>query len=109
MWNNLTNLGLGLDVVVSATPLYKNGILIGATSIFRNVTEIKRMNEELERLRYFADYLQEKLALQQDLPEGFKSIVGSSKNLRDAISKAMKASRSDITVLILGETGTGKT
>ena len=66
------------------------------------------MNEELERMRYFADYLQEQLALQQDLPEGFKSIVGSSKNFRDTVSRAMKASRSDITILILGETGTGK-
>ncbi len=100
--------GLGLDIVVSATPLYKNGVLIGVTSVFKNVTEIKRLNEELERMRYFADYLQEQLALQQDLPEGFKNIVGSSKNFRDTVSRAMKASRSEITVLLLGETGTGK-
>ncbi len=38
----------------------------------------------------------------------FDSIIGSSKSLHDAISLAQKAAPTDATVLLLGETGTGK-
>ncbi|SER39738.1 sigma-54-dependent transcriptional regulator [Pedobacter rhizosphaerae] len=38
----------------------------------------------------------------------FETIIGSSKALKDAISLAKKVSQTDTTVLLLGETGTGK-
>ncbi len=38
----------------------------------------------------------------------FDSILGSSKQIADAISLARKVSQTDTTVLLLGETGTGK-
>ena len=97
-----------IDIVVNSVPLYNNGVLVGAVSVFRNITEIKRLNEELERMKYFTNYLRKQLDLEKKAPEGFKNIIGSNKRFRDLIQKAMKASRSDITVLISGETGTGK-
>ena len=94
---------VGIDIVVNSVPLYKEGALVGAVTIFRNVTEIKRLSEELERMRHFTDHLQEQL-----FPEEFKDIIGSNKSFRNMLHRAIKASRSDITVLIQGESGTGK-
>ncbi len=99
---------IGIDVVVNSVPLYNDGEFVGAVSVFRNVTEIKRLNEELNRLKYFADYLQKRLELENTPPDAFKDIVGSNRYFQEIMKKAMKASRSDITVLISGETGTGK-
>jgi two-component system NtrC family response regulator len=39
---------------------------------------------------------------------GFESIIGTDKSIRAAINLAEKVSKSDTTVLLLGETGTGK-
>jgi DNA-binding NtrC family response regulator len=39
---------------------------------------------------------------------GFESIIGTSKQIRDAIEIARKVAITDATVLLLGETGTGK-
>ncbi len=92
-----------IDIVVNSVPLYKDGVLVGAVSIFRNITEIKRLSEELERMKHITDHLHEHL-----FPEEFKDIIGSNKSFRNMLYRAIKASRSDITVLIQGESGTGK-
>lgn len=55
--------------------------------------------------------LKEKVAKLQDLvnsKSGFEDIVAISKKMRGVIDKAHAASASDIPVLIVGETGTGK-
>ena len=43
-----------------------------------------------------------------DKKHSFSSIIGSSKGLRDVIELAKRVSKTDTTVLLLGETGTGK-
>lgn len=96
-------LRLGLDIIVTSIPLYKNGVLKGAVSVFKNITMVKRLSEELDRMKNITSYLHE-----QVFPEQFKDIIGSNKNFRDTISRALKASNSEVTVLIQGETGTGK-
>jgi PAS domain S-box-containing protein len=101
-------LKLGIDIVASCNPIYKNGILAGVASIFKNVTEIKKLNEELSRIKSYASYLQEELDRRTTLPAEFKAIVGKSGNFLEALARAAKASRSDVTVMLRGETGTGK-
>ncbi|MDD5170140.1 MAG: sigma 54-interacting transcriptional regulator [Syntrophales bacterium] len=101
-------LGVGIDIIASCTPIYKNDVLIGATTVFKNVSEIKHMSEELERLHHFNDYLQEQLDLKRNFPREFNNIIGNNKVFRDMLSRAIKASQSDITVLLRGDTGTGK-
>lgn len=46
--------------------------------------------------------------LQKELPGEFKGMIGNSPKFRNILSRAMVAANSDITVLIQGETGTGK-
>src|SRR5438034_4564064 len=52
----------------------------------------------------------ENLALREDIDRAsmFEEIVGSSASLRDVLAQVAKVAPTDSTVLILGETGTGK-
>jgi len=100
-------LKLGIDVIVNSTPIFKDGAMSGVVSVFRNVTTIKKLSEQLELMRDYQDYLQEQL-IKKILPEEFKGIIGNNTKFRNMLTRAMTAARSDITVLIQGETGTGK-
>lgn len=100
-------LKLGIDIIVNSTPIFKNGKLTGVVSVFRNVTTIRNLSEQLEKMIDYKDYLQEQL-LKKVLPEEFKGIIGDNTKFRSMLAKANIAAQSDITVLIQGETGTGK-
>jgi len=70
--------------------------------------ELAAANEELRALK---DQLHnENIALREEIDEAsmFEEIVGSSEGLRKVLSQVGKVASSDATVLILGETGTGK-
>ena len=65
----------------------------------------------LEEIKELKDQLyEENLALKEDLDQAsmFEEIVGSSTSLRRVLSQVTKVAQTDSTVLILGETGTGK-
>lgn len=98
---------LGIDVIVNSTPIFKDGRLSGVVSVFRDVTTVRKLSEQLEIMKDYQDYLQEQL-FKKVIPEEFKGIIGNNIHFRSMLTRAMKASRSDITVLIKGETGTGK-
>jgi formate hydrogenlyase transcriptional activator len=67
-------------------------------------TDINERKHAEERLQ------NENLALREDIDRSsmFEEIVGSSEVLRNLLSQAAKVAPTDSTVLILGETGTGK-
>jgi formate hydrogenlyase transcriptional activator len=74
----------------------------------QDITERKQAEEELrlarERLAEEKVYLEEEI----DTELGFGEIIGQSKALRGVLEQASKVAATDATVLILGETGTGK-
>lgn len=47
----------GEDYVASRIPVYENGRLIGAASISRNVTEVRRLGQELSETNHMVDTL----------------------------------------------------
>jgi formate hydrogenlyase transcriptional activator len=66
---------------------------------------------DIEDRRQAEDRLQrENIALRQEINQAsmFEEIVGSSEALHKVLSQVRKVARSDSTVLVLGETGTGK-
>ena len=76
--------------------------------VAERTSELRKALEEIKELR---DQLyQENLALKEDLDQAstFEEIVGSSATLRRVLSQVAKVASTDSTVLILGETGTGK-
>jgi formate hydrogenlyase transcriptional activator len=107
----------------------ENGMLVRTWGIQRDITErvkleegrqkaeealrenVAQLQEVTEELRQAKEKLsEEKLYLEEaiDAELGFGEIIGQSSALRDVMAKVTKVAPSDATVLLLGETGTGK-
>jgi len=75
-----------------------------STIILRNVEELARAEARIESLSAQTAYLISEI--EED--HGFDEIVGQSPALRAALKAVTQVASTDATVLILGETGTGK-
>jgi formate hydrogenlyase transcriptional activator len=77
------------------------GTVIGITGAAMDVTELREAQRKLT---------EEKLYLEQEIDTelGFGEIIGHSKALQAVMENVKKVATSDATVLLLGETGTGK-
>jgi PAS domain S-box-containing protein len=73
-------------------------------TMFLDVTDRVLMEQEKARLAAENIYLQEEIKSVHN----FEEIVGQSPALMDALEKVNRVARTDATVLITGETGTGK-
>ncbi len=74
------------------------------TIILRDVDDLKRAQAELGKLQLENLYLQEEIKSEYN----FETIVGASKAIKKVFQEIEKVAATDSTVLILGETGTGK-
>jgi PAS domain S-box-containing protein len=84
------------------------GTAIDVTEQWRARAELENAFEKIQRLR---DQLHdENLALREQIDQAFmfEEIVGSSPALQSVLSSIVKVAPTDSTVLITGETGTGK-
>ena len=90
-------------------PLFDaGGNAIGITGA---CVDIARLQEMTDRLQAAKDKLaQEKSYLESEIQSelGFEEIIGQSGALREVLKKARVVAPTDSTVLLLGETGTGK-
>ncbi|MGA8241809.1 MAG: sigma 54-interacting transcriptional regulator, partial [Desulfobacterales bacterium] len=84
------------------------GVSIDISERKRMEIELKKRLREIEELKRRLE--NENLYLRQELgvEQGFEKIVGESNALKSVIGAARKVATTDATVLILGETGTGK-
>jgi PAS domain S-box-containing protein len=73
-------------------------------TMFIDITEQVLMEQEKLRLEAQNTYLQEEIRSEHN----FEEIVGNSRALRDVLRNVDQVAPADSTVLILGETGTGK-
>lgn len=74
------------------------------TLIVRDIDERRRAEEQLRQLHMQNQYLQEEIRSVHN----FDEIVGQSRALRAALEQVRLVAGTDSSVLILGETGTGK-
>ena len=86
-------------VVTTVVPIIVKGSLNGAVSTFQEVTKIQEIEQKV-RLKLAKSGLVSKYT--------FDDIIGASRGIRDTVQAAQNYSHSDSTVVILGETGTGK-
>ncbi|NIR47617.1 PAS domain S-box protein [candidate division KSB1 bacterium] len=84
------------QVQVSGQKLY--------TIILRDINERKRAEAELSKLRLERVYLQEQIKSEYN----FEEIVGASVSMKEVFKNIEKVAATDSTVLLTGETGTGK-
>jgi len=84
------------------------GAVIGVIGASADVTELRETSEALREAK--KKLTEEKLYLEQEIDTqlGFGEIVGKSKPLQNVMENVRKVAASGATVLLLGETGTGK-
>lgn len=97
----------GIATLSSIIPLYSEENKIGAILRVEDITELKEVIEErnvlLKNLKKT-----EKLLEDENIARSFKKFQGVSTHINDIKKIAYKSSKTDSTVLILGESGTGK-
>lgn len=85
----------GIWVRASAYPLYNNDKkVMGGALVFRDINELKLLERQVQNTRF-------------KYPS-FQIIKGDSPGIMEAIRVAQRVSKSKSTVLLLGESGTGK-
>lgn len=88
------------EVVASAAPIIVDGDLKGSVGILHDLTEIRRLHNELMQAKQIIRKLEAKYT--------FDDIIGYDELMVTAIEKAKKAALTPATVLLRGESGTGK-
>lgn len=89
------NRGQEITTINNTFPLLENGTRIGAIEMARDVTKYERL-------------IRENLLKKGDTRYTFDSIIGSSYRIQEVIEASKRATRTASSVLIVGETGTGK-
>jgi PAS domain S-box-containing protein len=88
------------EVIVNAAPLLVGGELRGSVGVVHDVSEIRRLSEELASAKQQLRKLEPR--------RSFDDVVGDGPAISHAKELARKAARTPATVLLLGESGTGK-
>ncbi|ETX13729.1 PAS sensor protein [Roseivivax halodurans JCM 10272] len=107
--------GRPIRVEYVSTPIYDQKMLAGAVIIFRDITERKenerRLREAMDQVADLRDRLEQENAYLQEAistERAHHDILGRSPQIRHLLSKVELVSRTDATVVITGEPGTGK-
>jgi PAS domain S-box-containing protein len=104
-------------ISVSAVPLFRPGEdrPYQAYTLFDDITERKQAAAELQQAFDEIKRLKEQLEAENiylraevDLREGFQEIIGESGTVKDVVRKIQQVAPMNATVLLMGETGTGK-
>ncbi|MBN2897248.1 MAG: sigma 54-interacting transcriptional regulator [Clostridia bacterium] len=99
--------GKKITTMNTTFPIFHEGIVIGAVEIAKNLTNVNNMSEQILELQERL-MKPEKPKKRSTIYYDFDSILGNNKKLLEAIKMAKRAAMSNSSVLIEGETGTGK-
>ena len=88
------------EVIVDAAPIIVENRLRGSVAVVHDVSELKKLSDELEIVRRRIRHLEAKFT--------FDDIIGKSSVLKEAKAAAKNAAATNATVLLRGESGTGK-
>lgn len=94
------NHGKNITSINTTIPVIIGDKTVAAIEIARDMTQLKKLNEKICML--------ENAMKEKESNYTFKDIIGNSSKIRNEVNKAVKASLSNSSVLIYGETGSGK-
>lgn len=107
--------GTSFPVEYTSTPVFKDGELIGAVAVFRDVSQQRLADSNLRAALKKVQDLTEKLQaensyLQEEINENWhgSGLEGNSPKFLAMLQQIKLVAQTDSTVLILGENGTGK-
>ncbi len=100
----------GRELIVNRIPLRDGDRVIGAYGrvVFKTVEQLRELASKMNLLESKVKYYEEELTHLRGARYTFGSIVGDGAAITAAKEEAQRASRTDSTVLLRGETGTGK-
>ena len=99
------------QMVISRIPLFgDDGKVVGALGVilYDRLQALKPIVGKFQRMQEDLDAARRQLAEERRAKYSFTQFVGTSRLVRDLKTKARRAAERDLTVLLLGETGTGK-
>jgi len=88
------------EVLVNVAPIVVDGALRGSVAVIHDVSELRSLNEQLDRAH--------RLIRRLDAKYTFEDIVAASPIMREVVEQAVRAAATPATVLLSGESGTGK-
>ena len=89
----------GIKVLTNRVPMAADGVVIGALATFRGVHEVEQAEAQIRHKLYTRGLVAK---------HNFEDIIGCSPALRKAVDEAREYALSDATLLITGDSGTGK-
>lgn len=87
-------------------PLWDGEVFLGAVSIFRDVTRLHQLNQEMRQMSGIMDEYSQRIRSQETAER--LGITSYNKSLQTTIQKAATVALTDVPLLICGESGTGK-
>ncbi|MFO7882151.1 MAG: sigma-54-dependent Fis family transcriptional regulator [Kosmotogaceae bacterium] len=88
------------EVVVNVTPIFVKKEFKGSVGVIHDISEIEKLAKELEDTRRMLRHMKAHYT--------FDDIAGSSNKMQVAIEQARRVSKTKMTVLLRGPSGTGK-
>lgn len=99
----------GFPTICSLIPINKDGKRIGAALKVEDISEIRKVIDERDKALQELEKAERELRDKKTLKKAFPDIIGDSKEMENVKKLAFRAAKTNSTVLILGESGTGKT
>lgn len=94
------------NVSMRMYPIFRDGKTEGAFSVFRDVTELHALGQEVKRIAGVAQEFISQINVKNELER--LQVVSRDPGYMNLISQAMTVARTDATILIRGENGVGK-
>lgn len=106
----ITQRGASITTVNSTFPLFKEGQVVGAVEVSKDITKIKALVDAISDLRAELHGRRKETSgvVEAQATYTFEDIVGESPEILSLKETAKKAAKTSSPVLIWGETGTGK-
>ena len=107
---NLRNKPKGslVELVSSAMPIFLFDQMIGAIAFVQDIRDLISLTEKLKQSNCMVDTLSQKISYLGKAKYTFDDLIGSSVEIQNVVEMAKIAAQNEATVLIHGETGTGK-
>ena len=100
---------LGKKIIVTITPVLQAEKIVGAVSVFEDITELFLSHQELERAQRLNRSLFIAAAKETaDVPPEFSGIIGRHEKFLRCLRLAELVAPTEAAVLVEGESGTGK-
>lgn len=98
----------GIPTLCTLLPVEFNSKRLGAALKVEDISEIRQIMEERDRAISKLEEAERQLLEREFLNKAFPRFVGNSEEIKQVKRLALKAARTNSNVLILGESGTGK-